>query len=86
MATLSFSFETGAIPTSRIVNALAANYSYQATIPDPQSPGDTIANPESKADFAKRMVKRYLIDNVRSYELGQARATAEATVTEIALT
>jgi len=86
MATLSFSFDTGSVPTSRITNALATNYGYQATIPDPQNPESTIANPETKAQFAQRMVKKFLIDNVKAAEINAARVTAEVGVTEIALT
>ena len=82
MATLTFSFETGAVTTASIVDAICGNYQYQATIPDPNSPGDTIANPESKAAFAKRMVKNFIVDNYKSYD----RSVKVAAITNVDLT
>lgn len=61
MATLSFSFDTGSVPLSRIADAFAVTYGYKPEI-------DGQPNPESKADFARRMIRRHIIDIVRSGE------------------
>lgn len=53
-------------------DALAKNYTYQAQIPNPvQDPGtpgtEMIANPETKPQFAKRMIVNFVKDNIRAY-------------------
>jgi hypothetical protein len=65
MATLTFSFDTGAVPLSRIVDAFAKAYRYQAII-------DGQLNPETKAQFARRMVQQYIRDIVVSTERNDA--------------
>jgi hypothetical protein len=86
MATLSFSFDTGSVTVARIVDAMAITYGYQATIPDPQNAGQSIANPETKAQFAKAQIKRIITEAVKNAEMHEARKAAEATVTDITLT
>jgi hypothetical protein len=61
MATLNFSFDTGSVPLSRIVDAFATAYRYHATI-------DGQPNPETKAQFARRMVKHYITQIVLTEE------------------
>lgn len=83
MPTLTFSYDTGAVPLSRIVDGVAAFHNYQAMItPNPQEPGTQIPNPESKSQFASRMIKQHIIMMVRSSE----GRTAELAVTNIGLT
>lgn len=77
MATLTFSFETGGVPLTRIIDAFATAYSYSATLNDGTTP-----NPETKAQFAKRMVRDFIINTVRSQEV----VAAQATVVKIDLT
>ena len=61
-------------------DALCANYKYQAQISnpdyDPSDPGseDLIDNPETAVNFAKRMITKFLKDNVRKYRADQADA------------
>lgn len=76
MATLTFSFDTGSVPLSRIVDAFATAYNYQAILPAtplaipplPERP-----NPETKEQFARRMVRRYIRETVVSIEHNVAR-------------
>ncbi len=86
MATLSFSFETGSVTVARIVDAMALHYGYQANIPDPANAGQTIANPETKAQFAKSQIRHIIMEAVKNAEMTEARQAAEATVTNITLT
>lgn len=48
MPTLTFTFDTGVVPLSRITNAIATMYHYT---------GVFNSQPETKADFAKRIIK-----------------------------
>jgi len=86
MPTLNFSYNTGTVPLARIIDAFATAYGYKATISDPDVPNQTIPNPESKAEHARRRVKEYIREIVKSQELNDARRTAETSVTEVALT
>lgn len=86
MAVLTFSFDTGIIPLSRIVDAMAITYGYSATIPDPANLGQTIPNPETKAQFGRKQIRRIIMESVRNAEVIQARTTAESGVTDITLT
>ena len=86
MATLSLSCDTGSVTVARIVDAMALHYGYQATIPDPANAGQTIANPETKTQFAKSQIRRIIMEAVKSAEVAQVRQAAEATVTDITLT
>ena len=79
MATLTFSFDTGSVPLSKINNAIAAEYDYQSTI-------DGEPNPESKAEFSKRMIKTVITNIVKNQDKKVARQAAEASVSEITLT
>lgn len=85
MATLTFSFDTGAIPISRIIEGFSKANGYQETIPHPTEAGQTIPNPETKAQFCKRLIKKILIDAVLNSESREAMETAKATIQPIAL-
>jgi hypothetical protein len=64
---------------NRVIEAMCANYGYQAEVPnpnfDPELPVDpntnpeNIANPESSFQFANRMARDYLMNNTVAYEL-----------------
>lgn len=79
MATLLFSFETGSVTTARIVNAICLQNDYQSII-------NGQPNPETKAQFARRMVKEFIIYAVTVQETLAARQAAEATIQPIDLT
>jgi hypothetical protein len=84
MATLTLTYDTGAVSLSRIQDAIAAAYGYQTTIPDGN--GGTIPNPESKAQFARRMIGGHIKSVVRTQELAAARVASETSIAEITLT
>lgn len=86
MATLTFSFDTGNVPISRIVDAMAIKYGYQATIPDPENAGGMIPNPETKAQFGRRQIRNIIVSAVKEAEVLAAREVAESSVTEVTLT
>ena len=64
---------------NRVIEAMCANYGYQAEIPnpnfDPELPVDpstnpeNITNPETSFQFANRMTRDYLMNNTVAYEL-----------------
>lgn len=63
------------IPTAiapRVLDGFAANHGYRATLED-GSP-----NPESKAEFARRMLKEYIRQSAIAGETLAARDAAEA--------
>lgn len=64
---------------TKTVDAIATAYGYQATIPDPVNPGQTIANPQSKAAFANKQIAAYLRDNLESVSLNTAAEAARKT-------
>lgn len=81
-----FSVEIADADVSRVLNALAANYRRPEQIPnpefDPMQPVsevnlETIDNPETIAQFANRMVRNFLTENVRAYEVKLAKQQAE---------
>ena len=84
MAIFSVQIEDADVP--RVLDALSASYGRRDTVPnpdfDPNQPEDLnlnlmeIANPESKAEFANRMVRRFLSEHVQAYEVKQAKAAA----------
>jgi hypothetical protein len=79
MPMLTLTYDTGSVPLSRINDGFAAAYGYQPTI-------NGSPNPETKAEFSRRMVREYIKGVVKGQEVEAARKTAEAGVTEITLT
>lgn len=63
----------------RVLDAFAATYSYSATIPDPANEGQTLPNPETKTQFCRRMLRRYIVDVVKAYESTSAAEAARTT-------
>jgi hypothetical protein len=84
MPILTFSFDTGSVPLSRVVAGLATSFNYKPLLTDGS------ANPETEVQFAKRMVKQFIIAQVRNAEVQTAIMTAagaaNASVQEIPLT
>lgn len=85
MAVLSFSFDTGDVPLSRIIEGVAFAYEYPEVVPD-ESGNSTIPNPESKEQFFESKIKSTILGAVRAAELTKARMAAESTITDITLT
>lgn len=68
MALLEFSLEVGDNRT-RIIDGIAYQHGYQDEI-------DGEANPETKGEFVKRMVIRWVKENVKAYEANKAAIEA----------
>ena len=85
-----FSIEIADDQVMRVIGAIAANYNYQATLPnpafddtepeDPDTNPSTITNPETISQFANRMVRKFMSDHVIAYEKKVAKETAAAAV------
>lgn len=67
-----FSVEIADQDVGRVIEALCVNYGWQETVSDPQDPMNTISNPENKAAYANRMVRGFLKDHVKKYEIDRA--------------
>lgn len=83
MAVITIDVPSGADLT-RAVDAFAAKFGYQATLPGGG------ANPETKNAFAKRQISVWIKSVVREYEasvaMESARATAEASANAMNIT
>jgi len=84
MAQFNLTIPDAAVP--ELLDAFAATYGYQTTIPnpvpEPATPGSwtpTIPNPQTKAQFARARVAAYMKDVVRSYRSNTAIEAARVT-------
>ena len=66
----TFSVEIADQDVNRVIEALCVNYNRPEQI-------DNVENPESKSVFANRMVRQFLSEHVRKYELDQLKKTLE---------
>jgi hypothetical protein len=76
MATISIYIPDSDV--NRVYDAIANNYRYQSTSRDGE--GNSIPNPQSKAEFTNSIVQGFLGEHVKVYELEKARQTAEAAI------
>ena len=70
----------------QVLNAVGAQYRYQAIVPnpdfddqlpvDPDTNPETITNPENIAQFVNRKTREWLIENVKAYNAKVASAAA----------
>jgi len=81
-----FSVEIADADVSRVLGALAANYNRPEKVPnsefDPSQETseanlELIDNPETVAQFGNRMVREFLANNVRAYEVKVAKQQAQ---------
>ena len=62
-------YDIGDVSKERIVEAVCATRGYQEKVGNPQMPNlMTEDNPESKEDFANRMVEKNILSEVENYE------------------
>ena len=82
-----FSVEIADADVSRVLDAVAANYNRPVQVENPdfddsQPESETnarlIDNPESKAVFSNKIVRNFLAENVKAYEVKLAKQTAIA--------
>ena len=70
----------------QVLNAVGAQYRYQATVVnpafddqlavDPDTNPETVTNPENIAQFVNRKTREWLIENVKAYNAKVAAAAA----------
>ena len=85
-----FAVEIDDADVQRVMDAVSANYNYQTQVDnpdfdeelaeDPVTNPRLIDNPENVYIFANKIVRKFLADNVRAYEVKQAKAAAAAAV------
>lgn len=52
--------------TATDLNDFCTHHKYQDEIPDPDNPGETIPNPETKVQFFQRKTKEFVYGSVKS--------------------
>lgn len=70
MAVITMTLPDAALP--RVVTAICARFGYRDTLPDGS------ANPETRGQFAMRMMREQLKNWVKEYEIATARDNAAA--------
>lgn len=70
-----FSIEIADSDVERVIDSLCVNYRRQEYISDDQ--GNSVLNPESKPVFANRMVREFISDHVKRYEIDLAKKQLE---------
>jgi hypothetical protein len=75
MATISIDIPNGT-QVARFIAAFAGTFQYQDQIPDPNNPVALIPNPETKAAFAQRMLRKMAKDVIKQWEGNLAQAGA----------
>ena len=82
-----FSIEIADEDVNRVIGAVCANYNRPDTVQNPsfddtqeesEANPRSIDNPEGVFPFANRMVRQFLAENVKAYELNQAKIAAQA--------
>lgn len=68
MATITFTISPDHL--NKLVDAICINYNYQPLLPDDEG-NLTIPNPESKAEFTRRMIINFLKENVKAYNVNK---------------
>jgi hypothetical protein len=76
---VSFTFNINAHAV-RQRDAICGRNGYTATLPDPNNPGETIPNPETKEQFAKRMTREWWQSETRAWELRLAEEASSAAI------
>jgi hypothetical protein len=78
-----FSVEIADEDVERVINAVASNYNYQEQIFSENN--NVVDNPESKYVFANRMVRKFLSDHVKKYELELAKKNLEEQLASVTI-
>jgi hypothetical protein len=73
-----FSIEIADNDVEIVINSLCENYKRPETIID--SNGDSISNPETKPVFANRMVREFLSDHVKRYQIDLLKKQLEESI------
>jgi hypothetical protein len=70
-----FSVEIADTDVERVISAICANYNYQDQVLNDDH--ELVPNTEDKYVFANRMVRKFLANHVRKYELDLAKKALE---------
>lgn len=62
--------------TDDIVDALAYEHGYRDTMPVPGKPNETRPNPETKAQFARKVLKNLILGAAKRHEIKKAEEVA----------
>ncbi len=62
--------------STRLLNGFVKKYGYTAQVPDPAKPGETIANPISRKDFAEQILETFILQSVEAGEKEEAAEKA----------
>ena len=82
-----FSIEIADGDVARVIGAVCANYNRSEIVSNPSFDDEqeeseanprTIDNPEDIYQFANRIVRQFLSEHVKAYEIKQAKIAAEA--------
>jgi hypothetical protein len=73
-----FSIEIADNDVEIVINSLCENYKRPDTIID--SDGNSIPNPETKPVFANRMVREFLSDHVKRYQIDLLKKQLETSI------
>tara|TARA_Y100001937_G_C7118578_1_gene331370 strand:+ start:1444 stop:1704 length:261 start_codon:yes stop_codon:yes gene_type:complete len=72
-----FKIEIADADVVRVLTAVASNYNRPEKV---IINGEEVDNPETVAQFANRMVREYLAENVKAYEIRLAKQQAASSV------
>ena len=82
-----FQLEIADDDVSRVFDAICSNYGYQETVANPEyvvadDAVEDAADPvdETQGDFTHKIVRKFLGDHVRAYEIDEAKKAAAAAV------
>lgn len=77
MATISITIADAQL--TRVVNSFTDSFGYAPMVPDGLTPPGSMPNPETRNQFAKRMVAQWVKQRVSDHESLLAAETARAT-------
>lgn len=78
-----FSVDIADEDVDRVINSVCNNYNYQEEIISDNN--QVIQNPETKFQFANRMVRKFLSDHVKKYELELAKKALQDQLNSITI-
>jgi hypothetical protein len=64
---------------TRVIDGIAGQHNYQITVPAPNPLDPPVPNPETKSQFAKRMMIKWAKENVKAWEATLAANAARDT-------
>jgi hypothetical protein len=73
-----FSIEIADQDVDRVIAAISTNYNYEENVVD--SSGNAVPNPENRYVFSNRMVRQFLSDHVRKYEIDLLKKQLEESI------